>query len=75
MSKIFKEVFGDEMDIFKRLFKRFDETVTPNQGSEKELEELKNLIGIFPPGHFYSPIADLYEIRKYEASIWAPPPR
>ena len=32
-------------------------------------------MGLFPSGHFYSPIPDLNEIRRYEASIWTAPPR
>jgi hypothetical protein len=31
--------------------------------------------GLFPAGHFYSPIPNLDEIRKNEASIWGTPPK
>jgi len=35
----------------------------------------KDQNGLFPAGHFYSPIPNLDETRKDEASIWGTPPR
>jgi len=40
-----------------------------------ELKDLKKKAGLYPLGHFYSPIPDLEEIRRDDSSIWGTPPR
>jgi predicted O-methyltransferase YrrM len=63
------------MNIIKKIAKRFFNSRTGNTDAKTELENLRKLIGIFPPGHFYSPIPDLEEVRRAEHIIWGPPSR
>jgi hypothetical protein len=37
----------------------------------REREILIKKCGIFPPGHFYSPLPDLEEVKKAESKIWS----
>lgn len=45
------------------------------QAATAELASLREACGFVPPGHFYSPIPALAEIRRDEARIFAEPPR
>jgi predicted O-methyltransferase YrrM len=56
----FKEKFYGNHDL---------ETVT------KRLQSLQKKAGLYPLGHFYSPIPDLDEVMKDEAAIWGDLPR
>lgn len=40
-----------------------------------ERDALRKDCGMFPPGHFYSPIPSLDEVRRDDAQIFAAPPR
>ncbi len=70
------------MNIFKKLYKYYVGIKAWGRNNkleiiaQAELEELKKMAGIFPLGHFYSPVPNLDEIKKFEASIWpSSPPR
>lgn len=41
--------------------------------TRRELTELRASVGQWPPGHYYSPIPDLAEVRRRDAEIWAVP--
>jgi predicted O-methyltransferase YrrM len=43
--------------------------------AQARLGALRKRMGMFPPGHFYSPIPDLEQVRKDEAAIWPIPER
>jgi predicted O-methyltransferase YrrM len=38
-----------------------------------ELEELRRKAGLYPPGHFHSPVPDLEEVRAHDAAIFDRP--
>ncbi|HMZ23784.1 MAG TPA: class I SAM-dependent methyltransferase [Saprospiraceae bacterium] len=59
----------------KELTAQIQEAQAQASQAQAELEELKKVSGLFPPGHFYSPIPDLEEVRKHESSIWSVLPR
>lgn len=46
-----------------------------NARLQKELADLKQRLGPYPPGHFHSPIPDLDEVRRDEAQVFGPEDR
>lgn len=47
------------------------------KGIFKKRKEIDNEIivqanEVFPPGHFYSPVVNINEIKEYENQIWGP---
>lgn len=41
-----------------------------SQNEKAQLEWLSKMVGVFPPGHFYSPIPNLDEVNKDQDVIW-----
>ena len=53
------------------MLKRFFRT---NSDLKKEVQDLKKQLSVYqvgwPPGHFYSPVPDLQQVKKRESQIW-----
>ena len=67
-----------QLPAFRRLARERDELREENDYLRLERDQLKGVARIYAswvhPGHFYSPIPSLEEVRRREGSIFGPPP-